>query len=165
MRVLVWVTEGGWEACVAAARELDATELTVLHVLSEEPEAAATGALAGLLGRHPPRHPQRSVARLSREAAEALVADAATRLGRDARRIVATGRVERVVTDAARAADLLVVARDTREPGPKSIRHPTRFVVDHAPCPLLLVWPGPPDLSAGPPRGPGRHGPPGQRGR
>jgi nucleotide-binding universal stress UspA family protein len=65
--------------------------------------------------------------------------------------VAARGRIERVVTEAAARADLLVAARDTREPGPKSIGHPTRFVVDHAPCPLLLVWPGPPEEHA-PPR-------------
>jgi hypothetical protein len=156
MRVLVWITEGGWEACVDAARELPPAEFTLLHVASDEPAAATEGALAGLLGRHPHRPPpEEAFARVSGEEAEALLADAATRLGRDARRAAATGRVEHVVTRAARDADLLVVARDTRDPGPKSIRHPTRFVVDHAPCPLLLVWPGGgPDREPPPPHQP-----------
>jgi hypothetical protein len=164
MKVLVWITEGGWEGCVDAARELDATEFTLLHVASDEPAAATSGALAGLLGRHPRPQVEERVARVAGEAAEALLADAAARLGRQARRVAETGRVEHVVTDAARDADLLVAARDTRRPGPKSIAHPTRFVVDHAPCALLLVWPGTPDLSAGPPEGPGPPAPPDRRG-
>jgi nucleotide-binding universal stress UspA family protein len=42
---------------------------------------------------------------------------------------------------AARDADVLVMARSGLEAGPKSIGHPARFVVDHAPCEVLLVWP------------------------
>jgi hypothetical protein len=36
-----------------------------------------------------------------------------------------------------------VVARDGDHSrlGPKSLGHATRFVVDHAPCAVLLVWP------------------------
>lgn len=42
--------------------------------------------------------------------------------------------------------DLLIVARDgdRSRPGPKSLGPATRFVVDHAPCPVVLVWPGEP---------------------
>jgi hypothetical protein len=150
MRVLVWITEAGWEACVDAARELGAADVTLICAASEEVVGAERGALAGLLGRHPRPHVEEQFERLSAEAAEALLQAAADRLGRDARRVLARGRVEQEVTDAARAADLLVAARSTRHMGPKSIRHPERFVVDHVPCPLLLVWPGPPDHA--PPR-------------
>ena len=39
-------------------------------------------------------------------------------------------------------ADLLVVARDGEARiGPKSLGPHTHFVVDHAPCQVLLVWP------------------------
>jgi hypothetical protein len=39
-------------------------------------------------------------------------------------------------------ADLLIVARDGERSrlGPKSVGRATRFVVDHAACPVLLVW-------------------------
>ena len=64
------------------------------------------------------------------------------------------GRVEREVVAAAADADMLVVVRDgdhTRL-GPRSLAPPTRFVVDHAPCPVLLVWPDEaPSLAAIPP--------------
>jgi hypothetical protein len=36
--------------------------------------------------------------------------------------------------------------------GPHSLGHATRFVVDHAPCSVLLVWPDePPGLESIPP--------------
>ena len=64
-------------------------------------------------------------------------------LARCANRIVRHGRVEREVVRAAQDAELLVLARDgdrtrlrRRSLGPQ-----TRFVVNHAPCPVLLVWP------------------------
>ena len=45
---------------------------------------------------------------------------------------------------AAADADLLIVARDGDQSrlGPKSLGKEVRFVVDHAPCPVLLIWPG-----------------------
>ena len=53
------------------------------------------------------------------------------------------GRLEREVVAAAEGADLLMVARDGDDArlGPKSLGPASRFVVDHAPCPVLLVWP------------------------
>ena len=54
------------------------------------------------------------------------------------------GRAERDVVAASAQADLLIVARDGDRArlGPKSLGKATRFVVDHAACPVLLVWPG-----------------------
>ena len=51
-------------------------------------------------------------------------------------------------------ADLLIVARDgDRERlGPRSLGKTIRFVVDHAACPVQLVWPGSaPDVATIPP--------------
>jgi len=80
------------------------------------------------------------------------------RLGRPAVRVGRRGRVEREVVAACADAAVLVVARDgdhTRL-GPRSLGHATRFVLDHAPCRVLLVWPDePPDLATLPPPPPG----------
>jgi nucleotide-binding universal stress UspA family protein len=148
MRVLVWLVEGTWQGCVDAARPPlppDA-EITLLHVAPSEVERAATGALAGLLGRGRPgpgRHTGGRMSALSEQAAAELLVAAAARLGRDARRRATSGRVERVVVEAAEGTDLLVAARDGDRSrlGPASLGPATRFVVDHAPCPVLLVWP------------------------
>jgi nucleotide-binding universal stress UspA family protein len=133
MRVLAWITEGGWEACVDAVAALDATEVTLLYV--------ATVDVPGPRGR---RHEQvlSRMSELAGEAAEALLEDAEERLGRSAEKVVSSGMAENAVMDAAADADLLVVVRDSRHPGPHSFGHAARFVVDHAPCNVVLVWPG-----------------------
>jgi nucleotide-binding universal stress UspA family protein len=160
MRVLLWLVEGTWQGCIDAARPLLAAdaEVTLLHTAPGEVEEAATGAVAGLLGRgwpRPGRHPAERIGALSDRAAAELLAAGQDRLGRPARQEVRRGRVERLVVEAAQDADLLVVARDGDRGrlGPASLGPATRFVVDHAPCPVLLVWPDqtPPVASIPPP--------------
>jgi nucleotide-binding universal stress UspA family protein len=58
------------------------------------------------------------------------------------------GRPEREIVNAAAEwrADLIIICpraeyRDKRQIGPKSVGHVARFVLDHAPCPVLLVRP------------------------
>ncbi len=172
VRVLVWLVEGTWQGCIDAAGPLlppDA-EVTLLHVAPTEVAEAAAGALAGLLGRGRPgpgRHPAERIRVVSDQEAAELLTAAAARLGRQAGRQARTGRVERVVVEAAGAADLLVAARDGDRSrlGPASLGPATRFVVDHAPCPVLLVWPDvAPGLESIPPPpphpAPPRPGPP-----
>jgi nucleotide-binding universal stress UspA family protein len=158
MHVLIWVTEGTWPATVDAARAwvTDDTQVTLLHVTSDEPAAAARGAFAGLLGRgYPPgRDPGSQLDALSATAAEDLLRAAEHRLARPVTALQRHGRVEREVIQAAAGADLLLCARDgdLSRLGPHSLAPPTRFVVDHAPCPVLLIWPGSaPSVDAIPP--------------
>ncbi len=146
MRVVVWVVEGTWEACVDAAAEYapDDAEIVLLHVMSGDVEETARGAFTGLLGRgHADPDPADAVARLDEAAEVALLDAAADRIGREVSREHRHGRIEREVVAAADGAHLLVIARDgdRRRLGPKSLGPPTRFAVDHAPCPVLLVWP------------------------
>jgi len=58
------------------------------------------------------------------------------------------GRPEREIVNAAAdwGADLIIICpraeyRDKHKIGPKSVGHVARFVLDHAPCPVLLVRP------------------------
>ncbi len=155
MKVLVWIAEATWPACVDAVGELfgDA-EVTLLAALPGEAAAQASGARTGLWGRGSARDPGVRVAEIARDAAAAMLAEARTRLGRPARTEVREGRVEREVTAACADADLLVLARDgdLSRLGPHSLDRHTRFVVDHAPCRILLVWPGhAPGLASIPP--------------
>jgi nucleotide-binding universal stress UspA family protein len=157
MSVIIWVTEGTWRAAVDAAHTLapPGAEFTLLHVTGPEVAGAAHGAFAGLLGRgRPGRDPGDRLEELSETAAGELLAAAAERLGRPARTMRRRGRVEQEVVRAAEDADLLICARDgDRERlGPRSLGPATRFVVDHAPCPVLVVWPQePPGLDSMPP--------------
>lgn len=150
VRILVWVAEGTWPACVDAARALDG-DVTLLHVVDEATAAAMSGPV-GLLGRSGPADQDEF---LLARAEEAVLDEAAARLGREADRELRRGRPEREVVAACAEVDLLVLARDGDRSrlGPRSLGHHTRFVVDHAPCRILLLWPErTPDLGTIPPR-------------
>ena len=157
MDVLVWVTEATWPACVAAARDHAPSDahVTLLYVADDDVPAAATGALAGLLGRsRSGPDPAAAMREVAERAGRDLLAAAAQDLGREASVARRHGRVEREVVSAAAGVDLLILARDgdLRRLGPHSLGPATRFVVDHAPCATLLVWPSPaPDLGSIPP--------------
>ncbi|MFF8905747.1 universal stress protein [Streptomyces olivaceoviridis] len=161
MRVIVWLVEGTWPACVDAVRAHapgDA-EVVLLHVSGPEVPAVAHGAFAGLLGRRS-QDPGDRLEALGDTSATALLDAAAERLGRPCVREERSGRVEREVVAAAEGAGLLVLARDGDRSrlGPKSLGPAVRFAVDHAPCPVLLVWPEPaPRLDTIPPPPPHHH--------
>jgi nucleotide-binding universal stress UspA family protein len=169
VRVVVWLVEGTWQGCLDAAAQIlppDA-RVTLLHVTPSDVGEVTEAATAALLGRafrvHRPIRRFEEVA--DQEALEILEA-AATRLGRENTELLhLRGRVEREVVGAVtEGVDLLVVARDGDRSrlGPHSLGHATRFIVDHAPCPVLLVWPDePPGIESIPPlpHGPHREGP------
>ena len=160
MTTVVWIMENTWQGCVDAARQWlpPGRDVVLLHVSPTDVGAVASGSRSALLGRAGHRHPHLpGPEELAAQAAEELLAAAADRLGRPARREARLGRVEQEVVAAAQGAELLVVARDGDRSrlGPRSLGARTRFVVDHAPCPVLLVWPGdtpPIDLPPPPPR-------------
>ena len=150
MTVLVWITEDSWQACVDAVHSLApaSQEVTLLHVTDTAALEAAHGAFTALLGRSR-ADPGIELAAMAGQAAEQVLAAAAGRLGRPAQQLRLRGRPEHQVVQAAREADLLVLAREGAAAGPKSLGKAARFVVDHAACPVLLIWPGP--VPDGPP--------------
>jgi nucleotide-binding universal stress UspA family protein len=160
VRVVVWIVEGTWPACVRAARTFPSqdADLALLHVTGHDEPGVAHGAYSGLLGRgHPEQDPGTRLEQHAAVAAARLLDAAAERLGRPCTRAQRSGRVEREVIAAAEGADLLILARDGDHSrlGPKSLGRAGRFIVDHAPCPLLLLWPEPaPDLATLLPRPP-----------
>ncbi len=151
MKLVAWITEVGWEACVDAAKAYAATEITLIHVAEVE--------LPGPGGR---RHEQ-ALARMSAladEAARALLQHAEARLTGGlstaadrvaaatrgepfvkVRKVAASGHAETAVMDAITDADVLVLTREGGEAGPHSIGHATRYVLDHAQCTVVLAWP------------------------
>jgi nucleotide-binding universal stress UspA family protein len=148
MRIVIWVVEGTWQGCVdAAVAQFPADSVfTLLHVTPSDVTEAADAAAIGLLGRGGAgRRAAMAYGDVAGDEASKLLSAATERLGRpDAERISLRGRVEREVVHAvASGVDVLVVARDGDHErlGPRSLGHATRFVVDHAPCSVLLVWP------------------------
>ena len=141
VRIVVWVVEGTWQGCVDAASQSIPSDARValLHVTPSDVTEVAEVATTGLLGRgFPGRRPTHP------------------RLGRqDVELIHRRGRVgHEVIGAVAENVDLLVAARDGDHSrlGPHSLGSATRFVVDHAPCAVLLVWPDkPPGIETIPP--------------
>ncbi|WP_329018024.1 universal stress protein [Streptomyces sp. NBC_00690] len=160
MTVVAWIVEGTWPACVDAVRRYGVGEsgIVLLHVSGPQVPGVARGAYAGLLGRgQREADPGERVVELAAQSADRLLTAAAQRLALPCTRLERTGRVEREVVEAASGAELLVLARDgdLTRPGPHSLGPASRFVVDHAPCPVLLVWPGPVTAGPGGPQAPG----------
>jgi nucleotide-binding universal stress UspA family protein len=156
MRAVIWIAEETWEACVQHARELvpEQADVTLLHVAPSDVEELAAAGPAGLLGRRRPRPPhERDLRTVSDEEARQLLDAARILLGRDCATVARRGRVEREVVAACADADLLLAARDgERRLGPKSLGPRARFIVDHAPCTVVLVWPQePPGIDTIPP--------------
>jgi nucleotide-binding universal stress UspA family protein len=166
MTVIAWIVEASWPACVdATARHAPpGADIVLLHVTDPDIAQVAHGAYAGLLGRGQPRRdPGIQVQDLGAATARKLLADAAARLSRRCATIERTGRAETEVIAVADGAELLVLARDgdCRHRGPHSLSHAGHYINDHAPCPVLLVWPAsPPPLSAHRPAPPPAHPPP-----
>lgn len=161
MRAIAWIAEGTWEACVDQATAIlpEDAEITLLHVAPQDVEEFAARGPARLLGRHPPPPPGPPLRAVAEEEAQALLSEARARLARPAQTESRRGRVEREVVAACAGADLLILVRDG-EPrlGPKSLGKHTRFVLDHAPCQVLLVWPEPPPrVETIPPPPPPKH--------
>lgn len=142
MHVLLWIAPGTWPAVVAAARERPASDEIALVCADDPGDSLAPGALGGLMGRgRRPPHPE--AATVTGAEAAALLEQARSALGRECAARVAHGPTERVITAAAADADLLILARDGDRSrlGPHSLGRHARFIIDHAPCTVQLLWP------------------------
>ncbi|MHB1008733.1 MAG: universal stress protein [Propionibacteriaceae bacterium] len=145
-RVLVWVEPGTWQACLEAAADLvppgAGAEVHLLYV-PDDSESLVREAQAGLWGRG-----RRVRTASSADDGAELLADAEALLrelapGSTVSTEQGSGPVERVVTAASENADYLVLGRggDLSRRGPTSLGKHTRFVVDHAQCRVVIVWP------------------------
>jgi nucleotide-binding universal stress UspA family protein len=94
---------------------------------------------------HVPPDQERRLEQAEAAGEEVIVAAAMTALGREARSLVLQGRPEQEIVARARVAGaglVVVAARPYAAPtpvGPHSIGHAARFVIDHAPCPVLVI--------------------------
>lgn len=153
MNVLVWIAPGTWPAVVAAARERPPQDLLNLVAVADSHDAAPLGALGALMGRAGPA-PESQARAVTGAQARAILDQATAALGRPCRAQVVAGRTEREITAAARDVDWLIMARDgdRSRVGPGSLGRHARFVLDHAPCTVQLIWPeGVPQLATIPP--------------
>lgn len=144
MVAVVWITETTWEACIEQARSVipSDAEVRLVHVSPGDVEDLVEEGAEGLLGRRPAPQPQHAIRTIAAHEAHALLSRAQARLSRPATLQARRGHPERELLRACADADLLLLARD-REPrlGPKSLSHETRFIVDHSPCAVMLIWP------------------------
>jgi nucleotide-binding universal stress UspA family protein len=151
VRVLVGVAEHGAPGLLAEIDRLiplDGQELLLVHVIDNGMRGEIDLARGRLLHRPMPHHRLRAIGEAERRAAEAALreaAEVAARFGATAETVAAEGEPGRVVAGIAaqRGCQLVAVAsrvdrRDER-PGPHSVGHTARFVLDHAPCPVLLL--------------------------
>jgi nucleotide-binding universal stress UspA family protein len=142
MRVLAWVEPATWPAVVAASRARPATD-TITVAATEALDGPAPAELVhALIGRAHP-DPDPGLSALGAQEARALLDQAAEALGRPCTTVLLAGPPERAVITAAADADLLILARDGDHSrlGPHSLGRHTRFVIDHAPCTVELIWP------------------------
>ncbi len=125
-----------------------ASSILVLHVVDEGPRRELDIQFLRRPGHpRPPDLDARATA-AERRGSEAILAEAAQRLDAvtgSVQTVWRAGRPEHEIVAAAAEADarLVVVAArpevETARPGPHSVGHVARFVIDHAPCPVLLV--------------------------
>ena len=154
MKIIALIAPATWPAVIAAVQRH--SDATVQLVATAEPPAPLVGPPGALMGRGLP--PDAVPPHLAEAAATDLLTQAATALGRAAAIQVLHGPAERAVVQACTGVDLLVLARDgdSTRLGPASLGHQTRFIVDHAPCAVELLWPSaPPSVATIPP--PPRH--------
>lgn len=153
MNILVWIAPGTWPAAVEAVRERPASDSVTLVAVADDGEAVPPGMLDALMGRGR-RGPHPEVATATATEARGLLDQAAAAFGRPCEAKLLTGPTERVVTAAAADADVLVIVRDGDRSrlGPRSLGRHARFIIDHAPCTVELIWPdAAPGLSTIPP--------------
>jgi len=154
VRVLVALGAGdadAWLARAVACLPGTTDELVLVHVIDPGPRQEWEQAR----GRRSARAPLSPDRRAALDEAERAGAEAILRQGAAALRAagyggpltqqVLRGRPERALVEAAAALGVDLIVLSAREgaqrtpPGPRSVGHVARFVVDHAPGPVLLV--------------------------
>ncbi|MDQ6920094.1 MAG: universal stress protein [Candidatus Dormibacteraeota bacterium] len=151
MRILVAVAERGTPELLAGLDRLvplRGSELLLVHVIDNGARGEMELARGRLLPRPIPKHRLRAIGEAERRAAELALDEAATAaesLGAMPETLAAAGEPGRVVSRLAgeRSCDLVAVSarvdRQHERPGPHSVGHTARFVVDHSPRPVLLL--------------------------
>jgi nucleotide-binding universal stress UspA family protein len=151
MRVLFCLDGTNAEWLSSAAKSLlgsQAMETGLVYVVDARPrEDLAHARERHLRPMHPPPAREQEVRQAEENSAQDILNEG-LRYFPGAELLERHGHPEREIVNiaAAWAADLVVIsshATYASKPlmGPKSVRHVARFVLDHAPCPVLLVRP------------------------
>jgi nucleotide-binding universal stress UspA family protein len=151
MRVLVGIDLRGGPLLLGLLDRLlplSGQETVLAHVIDNGMRGELDLARGRLLPRPLPHHHLRAITEAEREAARAALeeaARAAEALGALPRTVLAEGEPGRVLSRLAEewACHLAVVAarsgRGPEPPGPRSVGHTARFLLDHSPRPVLLL--------------------------
>ena len=126
---------------------LRANDLVLVHVVDDGARGEIDLARGRLLPRPIPPYRLRAIGTAEHEAAEATLNEAAEdarTLGADVETVAAEGEPGRVLVRLAdeRSCTLVVVGASVnrrQQPGRHSVGHTSRFVLDHSPCPVLLI--------------------------
>ncbi len=136
-------TEAFWERVRMVLPPDAGVEL--YHVIDDAPARELEVQFLRRPGHPPPPHVDARARAAESRGSDAILADAAVALGGTAGTAVGRGRPERSIVERAAevAASLVVVGcrpgAMSTPPGPHGVGHVARFVLDHAPCPVLLV--------------------------
>lgn len=152
MRVLIGVAEQeGAELLSELDRllPLRGNELVLAHVIDTGVRGEMGLERARHLSRPMPRRRLQRVGEAEQEAAAEALDEVRTLvegLGASASSEIGEGEPGRILSSLAaeRSCELVVVASRLRRqdgpgPGPRSVGHTARFVLDHCPCPVLLI--------------------------
>lgn len=152
MRVVVAIDERVGEAALSrlpGLLDLRDAQMTVVHVLDPGGRAEWQRAAGHhLLRSHPPQTGAQSMYTADHDEGERLLAAAATALSQTSAAQVRTRLLEGSPKHTIQAlladepADALVVFVHGHEVGPKSIGKEARFLIDHAPCAVLVIKEG-----------------------
>ncbi len=131
---------------IATLITTDTHTLSFIHVIDTRPEREMERRTGPLLRRSNPDTPRiEKMRQAEEEAAQEILAEAHIHHP-EAETLYRKGQPERVIVNyvAEWNADIVVICPRSPQSGgpvigPKSIGHIARFVVDHAPCPVLLV--------------------------
>jgi nucleotide-binding universal stress UspA family protein len=150
MRILCCLDGTNVEAIVSGIAMLSATDRTVavIYVIDKGPHHEIEHTRERFF--RPPTPPlarEHQMLEVEQSSAREIV-DEGLRYLPGAEVFQREGRPEREIVNAAAEwrADLILICpraeyRDKHQIGPKSVGHVARFVLDHAPCPVLLVRP------------------------
>lgn len=141
MKVLAWVSPETWRSVIEEVNRRPETDVVRVIAVVDVDHDLPPGLLDRVSGRG---RAARILKDLSEESAERALAKALSLIELSCESKLLKGPTARVVVEECEWADVLILARDGDRSrlGPRSIGRNSRFVIDHAPCSVTIIWPG-----------------------